>query len=53
VAKSRLPKSISKWVKKKKARIRREVLDSGEVKRKIKETIEKYLNSIYKRKPED
>lgn len=39
--KSRLPNSLRKFIRREKARIRREVLDSGEIEKRIKEVVEK------------
>ncbi len=40
--KKQLPKSIRKYIRKEKARIRKEILDPEEQKKKIKELIERF-----------
>ena len=45
MAKRKLPKSIRKYIRKEKARIRREVFDIKEQKRLIKELYEKHPRS--------
>lgn len=44
----RLPKSIRKYIRQEKARIRREVLDVKEQERLIKELIKKFFKNIDK-----
>ena len=48
--KKRLPKSLRIFIRKEKARIRREVLDIGEQKRLISELYKKYLVKIKEEK---
>ena len=40
--KTKLPKSVRKHIRKEKARIRREILDSEEQKEKIRQILEKF-----------
>jgi len=42
MAKKRLPKSVRKYIRREKARIRRDVLDLEEQKRQIKEIYKKF-----------
>lgn len=42
----RLPKSIRKYIRQEKARIRREVLDIGAQERKIQELLNKFYPSL-------
>lgn len=42
--KAKLPKSIRKYIRKEKARIRREIIDVEEQNKKIQELIEKFYN---------
>lgn len=42
--KSKLPKSIKKYIRKEKARIRREIIDFEEQNKKIQELIKKFYN---------
>ncbi len=43
MAKSRLPKSVRKFIRKEKAKIRKEVLDKKEQERLIKELYQKFF----------
>ena len=46
--KKHLPKSIRKYIRQEKARIRREVLDSGEQKKLIEKLVKKFYKNIDK-----
>ena len=48
MTKTRLPKSLRKFLRREKARMRREVLGVGEVEKKIKELVEKTFGKYKK-----
>ena len=50
MAKSRLPNSIRKFLRKEKARIRREFLNANEAEAKIKELVAKIMEQYNKEK---